>query len=368
MASDSGAATTEPSIRKLIVRPSITGSVFPWTQAMTTMLTQPFMAPMPNRMTPATGSDGARPMAASPIPMISTNARTIAPNRRGCGSDPAAITPTSEPAPNAANTRPRAAASAPNRTRTSHGRPTTVAPVKARFAAVDRTTIERMTGSPRTTRPPSTSDARIDWAWGGGSGSGAASGGAPSSDPRPAVAPERTNQSISAATANDAASTAKAAPTPTSATENPATAGPIVPTSWPVPWSIALAAARRSDGTRRGTSVLIAGRNTASTVPNTTPTAARCHSSTRSPMTRAATIVVRIARSTFEARARSRGEIRSDRTPPTSRNTPRGIAAAIRMAPRAKPEPVSPSTSQARATVLNWSPRSEMLSPSQTKR
>ncbi len=38
-ASDSGAATTEPSIRKLIVRPSMSGSVRPWTQAMTTMLT-----------------------------------------------------------------------------------------------------------------------------------------------------------------------------------------------------------------------------------------------------------------------------------------------------------------------------------------
>ena len=62
------------------------------------------------------------------------------------------------------------------------------------------------------------------------------------------------------------------------------------------------------------------------------------------------------------------GEIRSDRTPPTSMKTPRGMADAMRIAPRANPEPVNPRTSHASATVLNWSPRSEMLSPSQTKR
>ena len=38
-ASDSGAATTDPSIRKLIVRPSIAGSVRAWTQAITVTLT-----------------------------------------------------------------------------------------------------------------------------------------------------------------------------------------------------------------------------------------------------------------------------------------------------------------------------------------
>ena len=183
-----------------------------------------------------------------------------------------------------------------------------------------------------------------------------------------AVAPDRTNQSITAAIANDAASTAKAAPTPTSATEKPAIAGPTVPTNWPVPCSTAFAAARRSIGTSRGTSVLIAGRKTASTVPNTTPAAARCHSSTRSPMTRPATMVVTTARRIFEARARSRGEMRSDSTPPTSRKAPRGMAAAMRMTPSAKPDPVSPSTSHASATVLNWSPSRETLSPSQTNR
>ncbi len=35
---DSGAATTDPSIMKLIVRPSRSGSVFSWTQAIITTL------------------------------------------------------------------------------------------------------------------------------------------------------------------------------------------------------------------------------------------------------------------------------------------------------------------------------------------
>ena len=42
-------------------------------------------------------------------------------------------------------------------------------------------------------------------------------------------------------------------------------------------------------------SVLMAGRKTASTVPNTTPTRARCQISIRLPITRNATIVVRTA-------------------------------------------------------------------------
>src|SRR3954447_2077571 len=215
MASESGAATTEPSIRKLIVRPRISGSVRPWTHATTTTLIQPLSAPMTARMTATMAADGARPTAPSPTPARSTNASTIEPNRRGRGSEPAARTPTSDPAPYAANRNPSVSASPPNRTSTSHGNPTTTEPVNARLAAVERTTIERITGSPRTTRPPSTRDARID---------GPLPAGASSSVG--AVPPDRTNQSMSAANANVAASTANAAPTPTSATAIPAIAGP----------------------------------------------------------------------------------------------------------------------------------------------
>ena len=94
---------------------------------------------------------------------------------------------------------------------TSHGSPTTIGPVNARFAAVETMTIERMTGSPRTTRIPSTREVRTDGARPAPSGSVAASAGsavAPGSAVRhgvraPGVAPERTNQSATAATAND---------------------------------------------------------------------------------------------------------------------------------------------------------------------
>ena len=130
----------------------------------------------------------------------------------------------------------------------------------------------------------------------------------------------------------------------------------------------ALAGARRSAGTSRGMSVLIAGRKIASTVPNTTPTRASCQSWTCAPRTSAATIVVSVARMTFEASARSRGGMRSESTPPTSMNSARGMAAAIRIAPSANPDPVMPSTSHDSAMTLNWSPSSDTLSPNHTSR
>ena len=223
--------------------------------------------------------------------------------------------------------------------------------------------MERITGSPRTTRNPWVSDVRTD-----GRATSVAVGIPAAGSGRLAVAPERTSHSATAATANEAASMAKAAPTPMIATANPASAGPTVLTSCPVPCSIALAAARRAAGTRRGTSVLMAGRKTASTVPNRTPTSARCQTWIRAPITSPAMIVVRIARRTFDARARSRGDTRSESTPPSNMKTPRGMAAATRIAPSAKPEPVSPRTSHDRATMWNWSPSSDTLSPIQTNR
>ena len=109
------------------------------------------------------------------------------------------------------------------------------------------------------------------------------------------VAPDRTNQSIRAAKANVSGIDGERRADPDEgdreARRRPARRSrPAAPS----PASRALAAASRSTGTRRGTSVLMAGRKTASTVPNTTPTAASCQSSTRSPMTRPATTVVRI--------------------------------------------------------------------------
>ena len=151
------------------------------------------------------------------------------------------------------------------------------------------------------------------------------------------VAPERTNQSMSAANANDAASTANAAPTPTSATAKPATAGPTVPTSCAVPCITRVGGGQPLDRDETRHERVDGRQEDRVDGPEHDPDAASCHSSTRSPMTRPATIVVRTARTTFETSARSRGEIRSDRTPPTSRNTPRGMAAAMRIAPSAKP-------------------------------
>ena len=77
-----------------------------------------------------------------------------------------------------------------------------------------------------------------------------------------------TSQTAVAATANDAASITKAAPTPMIAIAKPATAGPTVPISCWVPWSAAFAAPSCSSGTSRATIVLIAGKKNASTVPN----------------------------------------------------------------------------------------------------
>ena len=61
-------------------------------------------------------------------------------------------------------------------------------------------------------------------------------------------------------------------------------------------------------------------------------------------------IVVIAALTRLDQSIRVRGETRSDRTPPTSRNTPRGRAAASSTVPSASPDPVRPRTSQDSAT------------------
>ena len=115
------------------------------------------MAPTHRAMTPTIGRLGARPTAASPSPMARTSAEhdrpetTWAPRRAGDEDATERARPERRE-----QERPSANASEPKWTRTSHGRPTTVGPVKARLAAVETMTIERMTGSPSTSRAPAT--------------------------------------------------------------------------------------------------------------------------------------------------------------------------------------------------------------------
>ena len=59
-----------------------------------------------------------------------------------------------------------------------------------------------------------------------------------------------------------------------------------------------------------------------------------------------------------------RGWKRSVTTPPASMRIERGMACSINTVPRAPLRPVRESTSQERATNLNWSPMSEMPWPS----
>ena len=271
-------------------------------------------------MTPATTGDGARPMAARPTPIERGPGRARS-TRTGvaAASSRRARTPTSDPAPKAANRRPSANASPPKWTRTSHGSPTTVGPVKARLMrgredddrAHDR--VAEHASRALDERGAGPTVALV--ATGLGSARRATLRG------RPGVRASRPSGRTTGRAPRrrtTAASMTNAAPTPISATAKPAIAGPTVPTSWPVPCITALAAARRSAGTSRGTSVLIAGRKTASTVPNAMPTTARCQIWTWAPSTSAATIVVKhrtkdvrgegeVARRDPVGRARHRG-------------------------------------------------------------
>ena len=156
--------------------------------------------------------------------------------------------------------------------------------------------------------------------------------------------------------ANDTASTANAAPVPTATTSSPATTGPTRVVSWAVDWTRPLAAGRRSVSTTCGTMAFMAGKNSASAMPNTTPITSRCHSSARPLRASAARAPTVTPRAMSEARMSRRGGIRSASAPPTTMRIARGIDAAMRTVPRASPEPVRSRTSQARAIMWNWSP------------
>ena len=160
----------------------------------------------------------------------------------------------------------------------------------------------------------------------------------------------------------------KAGPVLMAAMTRPATAGPMSPDSCCMTWTSALAGGSSRSLTIMGTMVFSAGWKKASTTPKMTASTYSCHSSTWPLSTRKATSATTTARSAFEMIIRLRGETRSDIAPPSSMKTARGMAAAIRTVPSARPDPVSCSASQASAMKWNWSPISEMLSPAKMSR
>ena len=171
-----------------------------------------------------------------------------------------------------------------------------------------------------------------------------------------------------AASRNDAASTAKANPVLVTAMAAPAIGGPTMEASCIVPWSSALPDGRRSGSRVRGRNACWAGRYSASAAPKTAPSSASSGRVAVSVRTRAAIAPTTAPRTMWAVSIRPRDGRRSASTPNGTRSTARGTAIAISTVPSARPEPVSEITSHDRAMNWNWSPTTEIASLPQSRR
>ena len=177
---------------------------------------------------------------------------------------PATMAPTRAAAPNAASTRPYAAASL-SKLSTSAGRPTKNGPTTAKLMTMTATSTVRIWASAAAYRSPAMT--------------------APSAPAESrSVASERlgadrrTASRVTTAKAKVAASMPNPRAEPAAAIATPARAGPTMPVTAMLPITSAFEASRRSSGTSRGTSASAAGWKKASAAPKPTPSRYRCQS------------------------------------------------------------------------------------------